>query len=142
MTPLRRYSLNQSGSAAAEFGLLLPALLILAFGIFHLCYAVYAASNLHWAVEQSARCAAMSQQNTGLSCGTGQSETTTYAQGLYSGPKLNSLTFASADDTADGCRKVSGSGSYHIPLGFLSVDVPMSAKACYPVAPSPTWAAS
>jgi len=135
---MRRFDQLTSGSAAAEFAIVLPAMLILALGIFHLCYAVYASSSLHWAVEQSARCAAMSQQNSGLSCTT-IANTTTYAEALYEGPKLSSLTFTPADDTADGCRQVQASGTYRISTGFVNVNVPITAKACYPVAPAPAW---
>ena len=122
--------------------MILPALLILSLGVFHLCYAVYAASCLHWAAEQTARCAAMSQQNTGTTCGTTIATAQTYATGLYRGPKLSALTFTGTDDTTNGCRRMQGSGTYRIATGFVNVDVPISAKACFPVAPTPTWPVS
>jgi Flp pilus assembly protein TadG len=123
------------GSSAVEFALVLPAVAILLFAIINLCYLVYAAAGLHWAVEQAARCAAISQKNTGLSCQT-KSQTQTYASAIYRGPAI-SPTFTAVEDTTNSnapCRKVSGSGSYLLRFGVMNLSVPLDAKACFPEA--------
>jgi len=138
---------DQRGSAAAEFALLLPVFALLVLGIFHFCALVYASSSLHWAVEQAARCAAVSRLNTGLSCGTTTSTTEAYALQIYKGPNIGlsagSFTAqAVTDANGNTCRQVSGTGTYRIQTGLVNVDVPLSASACFPAATTPTWAAS
>lgn len=128
------------GSAAVEFALVLPVLVVLVFGIYHLCFAMYAAASVRWTVEQTARCGAISQANTGLSCGT-RALAATYARSVYSGPRLSSISFTPSDDTTNKCRKVHGQGTYPIHTGVLNVNVPISADACYPANTSVAWPA-
>jgi hypothetical protein len=138
------------GSAAAEFALLVPVFALLVFGIFHFCALLYAASSLHWSVEQAARCASVSVRNTGLDCGTTINSTETYAGDIYKGPRLTELTFAhdvdsehvTGVDSACAGRRVAASGTYEIRTGFLNVDVPISATACFPADTTVTWNAS
>jgi Flp pilus assembly protein TadG len=136
MRPRSSYARDEQGSAAVEFALLVPVTLLLLLGIFHLCFVTYAAGSLHWAVEQAARCASVGQRNTGLSCGTSISSVQTYARSIYQGP-LVSPTFTASEVTSATtgyCRQVTGSGTYRIILGFVNVDVPVNATACFPEA--------
>jgi Flp pilus assembly protein TadG len=128
------YVRDEQGAAAVEFAMVVPVTVLLLLTIFHLSFAVYATSSLHWAVEQTARCAAVGQLNSGLSCGTTKSSAQTYAASIYHGP-LVSPTFVAAevtDSTSGYCRQVSGSGTYRIRLGVVNIDVPVSAQACFP----------
>ena len=126
---------DERGSAAAEFALLIPVTVLLLLAVFHLCAVVYASANLHYSVEQAARCAATSQLNTNAACGTTQATATAYAQGLYRGPGIGG-TYGSTDDTADNCRQINVTGAnYVIALGFVNVTIPLSAQACFPVPP-------
>jgi hypothetical protein len=85
-------------------------------------------------VEQAARCASVGQQNTGLSCGTTKASVQTYAASIYQGPLVNPSFTASENTTTGNCREVDGSGTYRIMLGFVNVDVPVTATACFPEA--------
>lgn len=134
---------EEGGSAAAEFALLIPATILLVMAIFHLCAVLYATANLHWAVEQASRCAATSQLNTNTPCGTTQATATAYAQQIYRGPGVGG-TYGSLDDTTHNCRQINLTGAaYAISLGFVNANIPLSAQACFPVAPGgPSWPAS
>jgi Flp pilus assembly protein TadG len=138
---LKAYLAQVDGSTTAEFVLVLPVLIFFVFSIINICFLVYATSSLHWAAEQSARCGAMSQINTGLACGS-IANTATFAQSAYKGPGLSSLTFTSADDTTNNCRRVSGSGTYQIRAIFLDIDVPLSSTACFPADTTTAWPAT
>jgi len=129
MRPRSSYARDEQGSAAVEFALLVPVTLVLLLGIFHLCFVTYAAGSLHWAVEQAARCASVGQRNTGLPCGTSIASVKAYAASIYQGPLVN-LDFQPRD--MGYCRRVYGEGTYKIILGFVNVDVPVSATACFP----------
>jgi Flp pilus assembly protein TadG len=128
------YGRDERGSAAVEFAMVVPVMLIMLLGIFHMCFVTYATASLHWTVEQAARCAAIGQQNTGLSCGTSESSVQTYASTIYKGPLVSPSFIATevTDSTTGYCRKVAGTGTYRIILGFVNVDVPVSATACFP----------
>jgi len=134
MARLESYSMDERGAAAVEFALVVPVAMTVLFAVFHLCFVTYAANSLHWAVEQAARCAAVGQINTGLSCGTTRATTQTYAASLYQGPLVNPMFTASevTDSTTGYCRQVYGSGTYRIILGVVNVDVPVNATACFP----------
>lgn len=141
------YVRDEQGAAAVEFAMVVPVTVLLLLAIFHLCFAVYATSTLHWAAEQTARCASVAQLNTGLSCGTAQPAARTYAAAIYHGPLVN-LSFQTQeimDNTSGWCRQVSGSGTYRIVLGVVNIDVPVSATSCFPeqnVDGSATWPTS
>jgi len=126
---------DERGAAAAEFALLIPMTVLLVLAIFHLCAAVYASANLHFTVEQAARCAATSQLNTNAACGTTQATATAYAQRIYRGPGVGG-TYGSVDDTTDSCRQIKVTNArYVIALGFVNLTIPMAAQSCFPVPP-------
>jgi Flp pilus assembly protein TadG len=132
------YLSQDRGSSAVEFALVFPVMALLVFGIFHLCFLVYANANLHWAVEQAARCAAISQRNTGLSC-QHPSNTQSYALSVYKGPNIGLSVSSFTATTATNCRQVSGSGTYPIRTGFVNLNVPLSATACFPADTTTPW---
>jgi Flp pilus assembly protein TadG len=140
---LRAVVRDERGAAAAEFALLIPLTVLVVLAIFHLCAVLYAAANLHFTVEQAARCAATAQLNANAPCGVTQATATTYAQGIYRGPGVGG-TYAAADDTADNCRRISVSDArYVIALGVVNLTIPLSAQSCFPVQPGgAAWAAS
>jgi Flp pilus assembly protein TadG len=142
------YALGEQGAAAVEFALIIPVATMVLFAIFHLCFVTYATNSLHWAVEQAARCASIGQQNTGVACSTstttGPSErdVQNYAAALYNGPLANVQFVASevTDTTTGYCRQVAGTGNYRIVVAFVNVNVPISAKSCFPETNAgPAW---
>src|SRR5258708_3963917 len=137
---MKHIATDERGSSAVEFAMILPPFLILVLAVFNLSYLAYAASSLHWTVEQAARCAAISQRNTSLSCGT-MTSTKTYAASIYKGPSigLSTSSFTLTNDTTNKCRKVAASGTYNIGAGFVSVNAPLSATACFPADTSQAW---
>ena len=131
----RAIARDQRGAAAVEFALLIPATVLLLLAVFHLCAVLYATADLHYSVEQAARCAATSQLNTNTACGTTQATAKTYAQGLYQGPGVGG-TYGASDDATNNCRRINVTGArYVIALGFVNVTIPLSAQACFPVPP-------
>jgi Flp pilus assembly protein TadG len=131
----RAMAWDERGAAAAEFALLIPATVLLVLAIFHLCAVLYATVNLHFTVQQAARCAATSQLNTNAACGTTQATATAYAQRLYQGPGVGG-TYGSTDDATDNCRQIKVTNArYVIALGFVNLTIPLGAQACFPVPP-------
>ena len=132
------YFADSAGSSGLEFALVLPATVILLLAVINLSLLVYATVGLHWSVEQAARCAAISQKNTSLSC-QHPSNTQSYALSAYKGPNigLSTASFTAANGT--NCRMVSASGSYAIRTGFVNLNVPISAQACFPADTSTPW---
>src|SRR5436190_21975604 len=57
---MRRYGKSEDGSGAAEFALVLPALLLVVFGLIEFGMILYTTTQLHWATEAAARCSAVS----------------------------------------------------------------------------------
>lgn len=136
--PIRDCLRQERGASATEFALVAPAVAALVFAIFHLCFLVYAGAGLHWAVEQAARCAAISQKNTSLSC-QHPSNAQSYALSLYRGPNIGLTSSSFTAAAGSNCRSVSGSGTYAIRTGFKTLDVPISAQSCFPADTSSPW---
>ena len=115
---------NSRGSAAVEFGLIVPTLIALFVGSLYLCMALFVAASLQFAVEDAARCASVNTTTCSSS-----SAITTYASGRYYGPG-SAPTFTYS---ATGCgHSVTGSTNYVANVVFRTVTIPISASACFP----------
>jgi Flp pilus assembly protein TadG len=133
----KAFHTDQRGSAAVEFSLVIPGMVLLIFAILHMGAMVYSEVRLHWAVEQASRCAVVTEQYT--SSPTGDSAvscssialTQSYASGLFSAP-LSSPSFTASLNSTNSCKQVSGSGSYSIRIWGINLNVPLTAQACYP----------
>lgn len=116
-----------------EFVLVLPIVLMLTIGTIYLSMMMYAASCLHYAVEDAARCVSVKT----ATC-TNVSTTQAYALTRYSGPRLTpaltAASFAVTLATAGSCgNKVEITGvTYQLRTGIRTLSVPLSAKACFP----------
>jgi hypothetical protein len=130
---------DRLGSSAAEFALVLPLMLLLVFGVIQLSTAMYAASLLRATVEEAARCASVKNFST---CGdpngvVDPQKVRDMAAAFYKGPGIGA-TFVYATDASCGSNastpghRVTGSGSYSLGVGAVSVSIPMSATACFP----------
>lgn len=121
VSALRR---SQAGSTAMEYALILPIFISLLIGGLCAGNLAFAINSLHYAVQDAARCAAVK-----TTICTGTSTTIDYAKAHYSGPKI-SPTF---NYSTSGCgHTVSASGSYPIILAAATINVPVSASACFP----------
>jgi Flp pilus assembly protein TadG len=138
---------EEHGSALVEFALVIPVFAMVLLGTFQLMFMVYATSRLHWAVEQSARCAVISRSYSSAPAGDptvgcqSKGSTTTYANSIYNGPRLTSLTFTPTEEPTCSGRQVAGSGTYSFRAGLVNLSVPITAKACFPtpIDPATPW---
>ena len=128
MSPLLyRLWREDRGASTVEFVMVLPILTLLLAGSVFACMMMYAASTLHFAVEDAARCGAV---KTGI-C-TSATTTQTYALSRYRGPKMNSLTFTATPASTCGYQ-VAGSGTFLLKTGLKTLSVPISASGCFPI---------
>ena len=119
----RAFLTCDSGTTAAEFGMVLPAVAALIVGGLYTGVVVYSAAGLHTAVEQAARCYSV---NVGQ-CGSG-SATQTYAQSQYQG--VRSPTFTASIQTCG--HQVAATVTIPLIAVLESLSVPLSATACFP----------
>jgi len=112
-----------SGTTAAEFGMVLPAVAALLVGGLYTAIVVYSAAGLHDAVEQAARCYSV---NAGQ-CGS-DTATQTYAQHQYYG--VNSPTFTASIQSCG--HQVAATVTIPLVAVVENLSVPLSATACFP----------
>jgi Flp pilus assembly protein TadG len=115
---------DERGGVAMEYALVLPVFITLLIGTLSAGNMLFAANDLHYAVQDAARCAAVKTDV----CTDGTS-TISYANTRYSGPKIAP---AFAYSTAGCGHTVSATAKYPVILAAFTVDVPLSASACYP----------
>jgi len=107
-----------------EFAIIAPVFIALTVGTLALCVALFLVGSLHFAVQESARCASVKTNICSDSA-----TTIAYAQSHYYGPNV-SPTFTY---TAAACgSSVSASISYPMNVGFKTYTIPVSATACFP----------
>jgi Flp pilus assembly protein TadG len=100
---------------------------VMILGIIGTCLMLYANQTLQYAVEAAARCASVNHiPATGC---PDDAATRNFALRSYKGPGVSpTFTVSSA-----GCgHTVSGSASFPLNAGIISISVPLSATACFP----------
>ncbi len=127
MRRARNFLSDQRGSSAAEFVLVLPLLLLLTIGTVYLTFMLQAASSLHFAVQDAARCRAVK-----TTVCSDDVTTEAYAATRYSGPGLASLTFDSPLAAVACGYQVTGAGAFSLRTGLMTLAVPLNATACFP----------
>ena len=121
---LKSLRLDQQGTTAVVFAIIAPVLIALIVGTLASCVALFLIGSLHYAVEESARCASIITNICSDSA-----TTIAYAQSDYFGPSLSpAFTYAAA---ACG-NSVSASVSYSMNVGYRTLTIPISATACFP----------
>lgn len=115
---------RQDGGAAVEYALIMPILITLLVGGLCAGQLAFAVNGLHYAVQDAARCAAVKT----TVCNSDPA-TVTYAQGRYSGPQIAPV-FNSASGACG--HMVSASATYPIILAAATINVPLTAAACFP----------
>jgi len=124
MRRLRTFWRRADGGAAIEYAIILPAFISLIVGGLCAGNLAFAVNSLHYAVQDAARCAAVK-----TTVCTDSASTVTYAQSRYAGPQIS----AAFSSTNAGCgHTVTATGSYPILLAAATINVPISASACYP----------
>ena len=107
-----------------EFAIVAPVLIALIVGTLALCVGLSLIGSLHYAVEESARCASIKTNICSDS-----TTTIAYAQSHYFGPNLSpTFTYAAAPCGSS----VSASVSYSMNVGYRTITLPISATACFP----------
>jgi Flp pilus assembly protein TadG len=112
-----------SGTTAAEFGMVLPAVAALLVGGLYTAIVVYSAAGLHDAVEQAARC-----YSVNVSQCSSDTATQTYAQNRYYG--VNSPTFTASIQSCG--HQVAATVTIPLVAVVQNLSVPLSATACFP----------
>lgn len=125
---LRGWRGDRSGATAVEFAFVLPIMALLIMGIVSLGLLGGVLSNLHFAVQEAARCSAV---NATL-CG-GPSATVAYARSKFRGGGVAPVFVA----TGTGCgHTVTANTTFTLRLAVSTIDIPLSATACYPGKPA------
>jgi Flp pilus assembly protein TadG len=113
------------GSAAVQFGIVAPSLLLFVFGIIEIGRMLWTLSALHYSVEEAARCASINA----MTCGTA-SKVQAFAAARSGGSFASSVFTASTT----GCgKRVSASYPMQLNIPFTSYAVTLTAQACYPI---------
>jgi Flp pilus assembly protein TadG len=122
-TALKLY-VDDCGTTAVEFAILSPVFLGMVIGILGLGLLLFIVGDMHYAVEQAARCASVR-----TTVCTDQASITAYAKSQYLAPGAPKFTYQSG--LACG-NSVSATLSYTARLGLRQVTLPLSATACFP----------
>jgi len=113
------------GTTAVEFAIIAPVFMLMVVGTLYLCMLLFTVGSLQYAVEESARCAAVKS----TICSDSPS-TISYAQNHFYGSGILTPTFTY---TALTCGyQVKASASYIFNFGQSTMTVPISAQACFP----------
>jgi Flp pilus assembly protein TadG len=122
------YLRGRRGAAAAEFALIVPALIFFTLGAFNLATVLYATSALNRATEAAARYASVQAALTGAD--PGATAVSAYAASHYVGPGVTPIfTYTSPS----GCgHTVSATGSYQLVAGVANIPIALTANACFP----------
>lgn len=113
------------GSAAIQFGLVAPSLLLLLLGIMEIGRMLWTTNALHYSVEEAARCASINA----ATCGT-SSKVQAFAAARSGGSFASSVFSAS---TASCGNRVSASYPMRLNIPFTSYSVTLTAQSCYPI---------
>ncbi len=116
---------DDTGGAAVEFALVIPALFLVVIGGFYLAIMLFASSSMQYAVEAGARCAAIST----TTCGS-VTATQNYARGKFLASSVGTPTFTASTPACG--HAVSATMTYTFNIGVTRLNVPLTSTACYP----------
>jgi Flp pilus assembly protein TadG len=121
----RRFTRDDAGNLAVEFGLLAPALMLFIFGIAEGGRLLWTVNALHYSVQEAARCATVNKTTCG-SPGNIQS----FAAGR-SGETFSSSVFTA---TVAACgNRVSASYTMPLNIPLMAHSITLTAQSCYPI---------
>jgi Flp pilus assembly pilin Flp len=119
---------DQRGAVAAEFALVIGFAMITVLGLINGGLMLYSYSNLHMAVENTARWASIRTTIDGAA--PGSTDLQAKGAGFYMGATA-APAFAVAAATCG--MQVTASTTFSLSLGLGSAPVSMSATSCYPL---------
>jgi Flp pilus assembly protein TadG len=122
---------NNRGATAVEFALVALPVLLFILGIIQVGYIVWSDNLLHFAVDATARCAAVKSTTTPCNNSPptlGNMQTT--ANQIFA--PLSGATFSLNNTNCSGDNGVGLVGTYNINFLF-AVNLTLIAKSCYPV---------
>jgi Flp pilus assembly protein TadG len=139
MNKVLAYIREERAASAVEFALVIPVALALVLSLLHMSAVLYAANNLHFATEETARCLAVSANALAGSAtattacpSTAATDIQAYGVARYVGPNV-SPTFTLGTTTAcANSYQLSATGTYNMAMGFVSFPIAVSASACFP----------
>ena len=113
----------ERGAVAAEFALVLSALIVLILGVINASLMIYSTATLHYAAEAAARCATVSPSVC----------TSTYiATFPYAGVAMATRpTFVLSSQSCG--NQVIATATYAFSTGLVTVPVTITARACRPL---------
>ena len=115
---------DDGGTAAVEFALVAPLVVMLLVGIMSLSLMLLSIGSMHFAAESAARCASANPTTCSSSAAI-----VAYANSRYFGALITPVfTYASA---ACG-NQVNASVTYTLDVGMYKQSVPLSATSCFP----------
>jgi Flp pilus assembly protein TadG len=124
--PLRALAADRGGSTAVEFALVATALCTVLYGSMEFCRMVWTQSALNFAVQEAARCAAV----TPAACGT-SGQITAYAAAEIATAYVPASAFTAS--TASCGHQVTASFVYPFFVTGLFPSAPtLAASACFP----------
>jgi Flp pilus assembly protein TadG len=123
---LRSFLRSESGASALEFAIVAPVFIFLVLATINLASMAYSVTDLHFAAQRTARCVAMKSTDGVIAANTCVAD----AASAYTGAPIGA-TFVR---TAAGCgNTVTATGTFAVRTGLVTLDVPLSAAACYPL---------
>ena len=124
LNAVRSFWRAREGNTAVEFAMVAPALFLLIFGTLEFGRLLWTQSSLHYAVEQTARCASV----TPSICGT-NTQIQTYAANTISYLNVGTSTFSSSSTSCG--HQISASFNYQfIATGLFPFTPTLTAQAC------------
>jgi Flp pilus assembly protein TadG len=117
---------HKQGGTAAEFAMILPALLLLVLGLIESGRLIWSQSVLHFAVENAARCASVDATN----CGT-VSAVQSYAVDRAGGLAVANSNF-SVTTPACGSQVLASYPFQTVVSNLLPFSITLTAKSCFP----------
>lgn len=115
---------DRRGSSAVEFAMILPAFVILLFGIMEFGRLLWTQNALHYAVEEAARC---------YTVATATCSDATHAKSFAA--SRSGLTFSNSTFTisSPSCgNQVSASYPFTLLVPYLQRTITLTAQSCYP----------
>lgn len=123
--PMRLGLANEAGNALVQFALVIPAFVMLIFGVIEIGRGLWLQNALHYATEQAARCASVNSSVCGDNSSVGS-----YGASV-SGANIPAAAF-SLDDTQICGNLVKAQYTINLNIPYRPMTWTLSAQSCFP----------